>query len=213
MNNKEIEFVKNKNSGSTLTKVAREASLLQFKNICHKVLNLQVKSFTDLKRSHIQKVVNHLYAQGRSLRTLQNVMAHLRTAMRTCRRDGLADSAAVSNLTLGISGSSRRGTHIPLDVKKFEVVRALYAEIRPGTVACLDLQLHLGLRMAEAILAPQSLQSWREQIKKYGTVSVVHGAKGGRTRVVALQNLQCGNVLLQRSIKQLRFVSLTRMDT
>lgn len=188
MNNKEIEHVKRMTAGSTLTKVAREAALFQFKDICHHELNLQVKSFQVLQSKHVKQVIDHLKAGGRSDRTLQNIMSHVRTALRVFGRSSDADAPEMSNAAMGIAGASRKGTHSPLDEQTFIRGVGLLATVRPGTQACLMLQKHIGLRMEEAVQADKSLASWLQQIEMYGTVTVLHGTKGGKARMVNLQN-------------------------
>lgn len=188
MNTKEIEHVKRMTSGATLTKVARESALHQFKDICHLELNLQVKSFQMLQAKHVKKVIDHLKAGGRSDRTLQNLMSHLRTALEVFDRRAEADAPAMSNHSMGISGASRKGTHIPMDEAIFNSAVQLLATQRPGTAACLMLQKYIGLRMEEAIQSDKSLSSWLQQLQMYGTVTVLHGTKGGKARMVNLQN-------------------------
>ncbi len=188
MNNNEIEYVKKRSSGSTLTKVAREAALNQLKDICHLEINVQVKSFQALSAQHVKKVIDHLKKGGRSDRTLQNLMSHIRTALEMSGRREYADSPEMSNQTMGISGASRKGTHLPLGEQKFQAAVEKLSKKKPGAVACLNLQQNLGLRMAEAIMADQSLASWLQQLKMYGTISAIHGTKGGKARMINLQH-------------------------
>lgn len=187
MNNKEIEHIKRMTSGATLTKVAREAALLHFKEVCHRELNLQIKSFKVLQSKHLKQVIEHLKAKGHSDRTLQNMMSHLRTALKVFERRSEADVPGMSNKSMGISGASRKGTHVPLDDFSFETAVTTLLEKRPGAAACLKLQRCLGLRMEEAIQSDKSLLSWIQEIKLYGTISVHHGTKGGKARTVNLQ--------------------------
>lgn len=187
MNNKEIEHIKRMTSGATLTKVARETALHQFKDVCHLELNLQVKSFNVLQARHVKQVIDHLKGAGRSDRTLQNMMSHLRTAFEVFDRRKEADAEDMTNVAMGIAGASRKGTHIPLDVEMYLTATELLEIQRPGTAACLRLQKALGLRMEEAIQSDKSLLSWRQEIKLYGTISVHHGTKGGKARTVNLQ--------------------------
>jgi site-specific recombinase XerC len=188
MNNDEIEYVKSRSSGATLTKVAREAALRQFRDVCHLELNLQVKGFKALSASHIKKVIDHLKKGGRSDRTLQNLMSHIRAALRVFGRSEYADSAEMSNQVMGISGASRQGTHVALDDGKYLATVAELSPTRPGSAACLKLQSTLGLRMAESIMANQSVESWLNEIRLYKTVTVIHGTKGGRSRIVNLRH-------------------------
>ena len=59
--------------------------------------------------------------------------------------------------------------------------------MQAGAWATASLQLELGLRAREAIQSVQSLSSWSKELAKTGMVTVVHGTKGGRVRVVDLR--------------------------
>jgi hypothetical protein len=167
--------------GSTLTKIARASSLAQISKILKNDLNIQVKSFEFLKVSHVERLIQHLQARGQSPRTSQNTMAHLRCALREVGREKFASDPRISNKKLGISGASRDGKHRAINLEEIEM-RIL--KLDDGAAAATRLQMAIGLRAREAIQSSESLKSWLIELEKYDCLTISHGTKGGRTRIV-----------------------------
>ena len=164
-----------------MTKIARASSLLQISKILKNDLNIQVKSFEFLKVKHVERLIQHLQARGQSPRTSQNTMAHIRCALREVGREKFASDPRISNKKLGISGASRDGKHRAISLEEIEN-RIL--KLDTGAAATTRLQMAVGLRAREAIQCAPSLKSWLIELEKHGCLTVVHGAKGGRTRIV-----------------------------
>lgn len=177
-------------SGSTLTKIARSATLESFVSILKNDLNLHIVSFEKLKTQHIQKYVDHLKSQNLSTRTIQNNLSHIRTALSCVGRNHFANSEQNSNKALGASGASRDGMHkaISYDVYIESIKKAF--EINEGASAAMRLQKELGLRAREAVQSVSSLKSWEKSLKFNGTIHILHGTKGGRSRLTTALNAE-----------------------
>lgn len=185
MNNREISLITRNAGGSTLTRVGREANLNAIAKQLRSDLNVQVKSFAQLKVSHVERLVIHWQGQGLSTRSMQNKMAHIRAALTEVGRDKFAADARLSNKGLGISGASRSGTH--QSPGRTEIEKRI-SSMAMGPAATSRLQLELGLRAREAIQSVQSLSTWQRELSKTGLITVVHGTKGGKARVVDLRD-------------------------
>ena len=170
--------------GSTLTRVGREANLNAISVQLKTELNIQVKSFSGLKVAHIEKLVSSWKDHGLSSRTMQNKMAHLRVALREVGREKFATDTRISNQSLGISGASRDGSHSSPGRAEIE---SRMSAMPPGARAAAGLQLELGLRSREAIQSVGSLSTWSKELARTGMITVVHGTKGGKARVVDLR--------------------------
>lgn len=175
-----IEKVSSKMGGATLTKIARNHSLQHLRDTLKasgRVYALDKVSAKDIRRYvEIQR-------QNVSLRTLQNRLSHIRTALEQIGRGQLARSEHLQNRTLGLSGANRDGTHCALTEAQYShVMERAVALNHPGFVAALALQHELGLRAREAIQCADSLPSWEKSLQRGDRVHIVHGTKGGRAR-------------------------------
>jgi site-specific recombinase XerD len=167
-------------TGSTLTKVAREHALKHLVSSLRQAsMNVKLAHITS---RHIERYVSMQKDAGVSDRTLQNRMAHIRGELRSIGREKLADSERLSSSALGISGASRDGTHRALSQAQYGQALELARAMHPGFAACLELQHELGLRMREAIQCGPSLKGWERSLMRGEMVRVVHGTKGGRER-------------------------------
>lgn len=164
-----------------MTKIARSSSLLQISKILKNDLNIQVKSFDFLKITHVERLIQHLKVRGQSPRTSQNTMAHLRCALREAGREKFAADPRISNKSLGISGASRDGKHRAINLEEIEL-RIL--KLDDGAAATTRLQMTIGLRAREAIQSADSLKSWLIELEKFDCLTITHGTKGGRSRIV-----------------------------
>ena len=180
----QVASVNSSTGGATLTQVARSHALKDLVSTCRGKLNIQVRDLRDLKPAHLQKYVTHAKEQGVGNRTLQNRLAHVRTALAQFK-DPMANPkhSLTSNQALGIAGASRAGTHKAISADQVSQARAgLLASGQPGAAAALDLQRELGLRQREAIQSEKSLKSWERALERGDRVTVIHGTKGGRGR-------------------------------
>lgn len=185
MNKNEIKAAVKHAAGSTLTKVGRSANLTATAEDLRLKLNVQLKSFAGLKTQHLKSLVSLWQEQGKSVRTIQNKLAHVRAALRAEGRERFADAAQNSNASLGASGASRGGTHTVIDK---QTLAERIERLPEAFKAAAHLQLALGLRAQEAVQSNQSLRAWEKQIQSGRPVLVLHGTKGGRQRFVNLLN-------------------------
>lgn len=200
MNNREISQITRNAGGSTLTRRGREIALNKIAVTLRADLNVQVKSFDQLKISHVERLAVHWLDSGLSVRTCQNNMAHLRTALREIGREKFAVDARLSNAALGIDKASRDGTHRA--PTREDALRRIEA-MKSGHQEAARLQLELGLRAREAIQSQQSLSSWARELERHGRITVVHGTKGGRSRSVDLRDKKATGRALEAVLRAL----------
>lgn len=181
MTNDEIARIVRNAGGSTLTKVARDAALHSIKTTFKTQLNIQLTSFAGVKVEHVKRLMAHMLGKGLSQRSGQNLMAHLRCALREVGREKFSHDARISNAALGLAGANRDGTHIA--VERIEAERRI-ALLRPGFREAAQLQLNIGLRPLEAVRSGGSLSSWARELAEHGHLSVSTGTKGGKPRRV-----------------------------
>lgn len=184
---KVFDFVK----GSHLTREARAATAERFAAVMMKLGYTHLKKPEEIKLRHLKEFVSYRKSGGVSTRTLQNSMAHLRSVLRNCGRADVADAPESTNRALGISGGTRIGTKIALtDEELFAVDMRSKKLGRPGMGCLLKLERHLGLRGNEAIHArSDTLIRWRGELEATGTIAVIAGTKGGRSRTVNIKDV------------------------
>lgn len=185
MNRREIAQINKNAGGSTLTRRGRESALMKIADDLRGRLNVQVKSFDQLKISHIEALAASWRGSGLSVRTCQNNMAHLRTALREVGREKFSADPRISNEALKINKGSRAGTHRA--PARDDAIRRIES-MKAGHGEAARLQLELGLRAREAIQSYKSLPSWGRELEKTGRITVTAGTKGGRGRSVDLSN-------------------------
>jgi len=172
---REIQGVNRHAGGATLTKVARETALAHVFAVWQRELNIQVKSLASVKTGHVAAYVRYALDSGKSLRSIQNDLTHLRMGLRAVHRDEFASSKALSNAALGVGGACRDGSHRALSVAQYEAVLGLARSRDAGFAACVTLQRELGLRSREAVLSVPSLRRWEQALLRGKRVRVIHG--------------------------------------
>ena len=151
--------------------------------------NIQTRSIEHLKGRHITDYVHSRLDQGIAARTLQNEMAAIRCVLKQSGRNKLADSAQISNKTLGIGGASREGTRTAISDQHYKQVLQTAQQKDPGLAAAIRLARVLGLRGEEAVQSAQSLRTWKKELEQGKThLTVVFGTKGGRPRQTRILN-------------------------
>lgn len=183
MTRNEIKAIVKAAGGSTLTRESRAANLAATGHDLRHGLNIQIKSFSGLRQQHLSSLVSFWKEQGMSTRTIQNKLAHVRAALRCLGREKFADSALISNRTLGAYGASRGGSHTTPDK---ETIEQRISALPDGFKEAAQLQLTLGLRAQEAIQCNKSLGLWEKQLLEGRRVTVLHGTKGGKGRDLLL---------------------------
>lgn len=184
MNTREIAQINKNAGGSTLTRRGRESALTKIADDLRGRLNVQVKSFDQLKISHIEALAAWWRGSGLSVRTCQNNMAHLRAALREVGREKFSADPRISNAALGIDKGSRAGTHRA--PARDDAIRRIES-MKDGHREAARLQLELGLRAREAIQSYQSLATWSKELRS-GQITVSKGTKGGKARRVDLSD-------------------------
>lgn len=202
MNKNEIRRINQNAGGSTLTRKGRESTLVEVSRVFREDLNIQIKSFGDLKVRHIERYIEHVKRKCLSKRTMQNHMARIRSALRELGREKFAEDARISNKALELGNASRDGTHIPFS--KIEENLRIEEIQDPGSHAAALLQRSLGLRMTEAIRSAKWLKQWESELTNKNFLEVVEGTKGGRRRLVDFKDQKAKFIALQAVQNALR---------
>lgn len=205
-------------SGSHLTREARCGTFNTFARIMRE-LGYGIQAAPQIGGKHLQAFTQRRTSEGIGARTLAKEMSHLRAVLRHVDKQGLAANASYGNRALGIGRGSRLGTKQPLSD---EVLRAFQERMdrlgRANIGVLLELQRFLGLREMEAIRGGElgTLARWQRELQERGSVSVISGTKGGRSRDVhpaqierALAAVRSARALLEASGQ--RYL-LTRAD-
>lgn len=189
-------------TGSTLTKVAREHSLKHLAQSLRQAgMNARLENIT---ARHIERYIALQRDAGVSDRTMQNRMAHIRTELSAIGRAKLAQSERLSSAALGISGANRDGTHQALSQAQYAQAIERAQGLQAGFAAALELQRELGLRAREAIQCAPSLRSWERALERGDRVHVLHGTKGGRARDTLANDPQKALQAVQRALEAVK---------
>lgn len=167
--------------GAHLTKQGRLGTLTRLIRHLH-AHGFHVSGPEAIREKHVAHYVQARRTEEIAMRTLQNEVAHIRSAMRAVGRGQAAASPTITNAALGIAGSSRAGTKTAATQEQYLAALAAAAEVDAGLAVALKLERTLGLRGAEAIRAGPSLATWERQLSAGERISVVFGTKGGRDR-------------------------------
>lgn len=177
--------------GAHLTREARSKTFKLFIAVLFG-LGFQIADARQVGGRHLPPYVAARLAAGKSKRTIQNEMAHIRAVLRDCGKTGLADDPHYSNKALGIGGASRGGTKTPISEEGLAAFKARVEEElgRPGLAAGAELQYAIGLRAKETIMGGRTdvLERWAKELGAGDVVDVVEGTKGGRPRQVKVHD-------------------------
>lgn len=131
---------------------------------------------------HLEKYVQAGLDAGKSTRTLQNEMSHLRAILSAAGRADFAQSVEISNRSLGLAGSSRAGTKVAATDAQYQAALESVGRVDQSVAVALKLERELGLRGAEAVRCSASLATWERSLAAGRPVRVITGTKGGRPR-------------------------------
>ena len=204
----EMRSCARKAGGALRTREHRERIVREFCRYLRQQ-NIQTRHVRDIKVRQIQAYVGSMNERELTLRTMQNSLAALRTVLTVAGRAAFAEHRNLSNAVLGISGSSRDGTHKPVDEDLYLQVRESILKDDPtgGIAAVMGLQWVFGLRSLEALCAQgDTLRRWEKEIRR-GKIEVVKGTKGGRPRNVTAVNPQIAQVALREAMGVLQATS------
>ncbi|MCG5523276.1 integrase domain-containing protein, partial [Ectothiorhodospira sp. A-7R] len=181
-------FMKAANEGTGRSSHAtREARLSQFKDLSRYLdeKNIQIREAKFLTPKHVAGYIKDLQERGISPGSIQNRLATIRAAWRGAGCEKCNEFASKTNKELGADPRSRIGTKEAMSEDRYERARAdLLSANRTREAAALELQRSLGLRLQEALRAPESLRGWERDLKASKPVKVSLGTKGGRPREV-----------------------------
>jgi site-specific recombinase XerC len=136
---------------------------------------------TNLTEKQLKGFVQARLHAGLAPRTIQNEVSHIRRALAGVGRKEFAEIVC-ENKKIGVPSASRIG--IGKVVKENVLVRAREAA-KPDTLALLNLQRSLGLRIREAVCATSSLKVWLKALEAENhVITITLGTKGGRIRDV-----------------------------
>lgn len=208
---RELQRLAYRAGGSHLTIEARTISLRRFADQVW-ASGFQLQSIQSVKTRHVQNWVTALQDNGRSTRTIQNALAHLRTALREAGRAEFADKDLPTNAELGAGGASRAGTKKAIPDVDYQQVLARADAMDANVAAALALCRHLGLRAKESVMSAKSLSAWEKALLQgdAGVLMVCHGTKGGRLRALPVSSLPDPQSALQAVRNALQRVKTNR---
>lgn len=193
------KLIKKQNHVSHDTKKTKYEQINRFADFL-KEKNIRNNAVKDIKGKTIQAYVNEQKSKGKSIRTIQNELATIRTVLRESGRTEFADSEPISNKALGASGASRAGTNVAMSYNDFKAATdALEARGSHAEAAALGLMYYCGLRAKESVMSSQNISDWKRQIEKTGKISVIHGSKGNRPRDVRINNVEAALEVIEKA--------------
>ena len=182
---KELIYAARQAGGSHKTVANRCAVVRRFADFL-RMENIQIRHISNIKLIHLENYIRAGLERDLGARTLQSEASALRTTLRIANRGKLASS--LCNRKLRIAGASRKGTKMAMPDAKYTEIFDAVMKLDEGVAACIELQVTIGLRQKEAIMASKSLMSWRKALIAEKPLRVLFGTKGGRPRDVALAN-------------------------
>lgn len=195
----QVSIALQKKGGSTVTLRATSSHLERFAEYVAK--NFKLMKFDQVKPSHIHAFFDEI-RDGKSVGTLHNYAASLRSVLRLLSCKKLADSNHISNESLGLSGRSRGGTHRAITQQEIDDAIAAALKIDQGVSLVIELMNIFGLRIREAITSPKSLVMWLKALEKGSDfIDLIFGSKGGRPRRTRVFNKEEAIDLIKRCIK------------
>ena len=168
--------------GAHLSLEARDRHLKLFIEFC-KDRGFGLEMIEQIKTRHVQLFADFLRDSDRSPRTIHNILASLRTALRACGKN-LKNMRLTSNANLGLVQGDRHGKKEPYPDRRFYLLLVLLAASDISMYAALAFERFFGLRGMEAIRSRDSLQTWLREIETGSGISVTFGTKTGKPRMV-----------------------------
>lgn len=179
----------NQGKKSTRTRIERHRAFVRFETFAreHRFHGVTPQNLT-LKQ--VRMFVDEL-RKTNTPRSLQNVLSHLRCALRGAGREHVANSPEWGNAALRVESQAgdRTGKHIAVDAGVLaaaqEKALALGDAGREFRVLS-ELQRAFGLRLQESVQSADSLRAWRASLAAGQPVLVSRGTKGGRSRMTVV---------------------------
>lgn len=189
-------------AGAHLTKQSRALTVSKFVEIMWANGITHLKTTSQIQGKHLRLYSSVRKNEGAAVRTQQNELAHLRTLLRACGCNAVANAAELNNECLNISGGSRLGTkQAATDAIIEPVLTRARDQDRYGIESCLLLQKVLGLRGNEAIHArTDTLTRWLKEVEDKEEIMVFEGTKGGRSRCVKIWEIALVKDVIKKAI-------------
>lgn len=175
--------------GSTRTRIERQQTFVRFEEFSKANRFHQVSPET-LTRKQLMQFVDAVRPDV-SQRTLQNLLAHFRVALRGVGRGHVADAPEWANKQFNAASHAgdRVGKHRAVSNAELgEAQRQATALGAAGreVVVLTELQRSFGLRAQEAVQCSGSLQGWKAALTDGRPVLIASGTKGGRARTAMI---------------------------
>ena len=178
----ELKRANRKAGGAHLTIQASDRHVKLFVDHCADQ-GFGLETVDQIKTKHIVSFAEFLKASDRSPRTIHNIVASIRSALRAAGKN-LKNMHITKNKELGLAKGDRKGKKEPFpDAVLFQLL-ILLAASDIGLFAAIAFERFLGLRGMEAIRSHQSLATWRRELDANQPLSVTFGTKGGKPRKV-----------------------------
>lgn len=196
----ELHSLAKKAGGSHLTVESREACMNTFAEHL-KAHGFTIASVHQIKLKHIVSYVRAREDDGTQVRTIHNLVTHLRTTLRAAGRAQFVREQ-LSSKQLGLEKSCRDGTKVAIRNPHYEDKVALAIARDLGIAAGMMLCRELGLRGQEAIMSVKHLDSWRASLEGQSALPLIvsAGTKGGRVRELPVSLIPNREAALQAVI-------------
>ena len=180
----EMKRASRKAGGAHLTLQARDNHLGIFCDFCAS-RRFGLTTISQIKTKHVLAFANFLRESDRTVRTIHNILASIRSAVRAAGKN-LENMRLVKNADLGLAPGSRKGTKEPIPDRVLFPLLILLASSNLALFVALAFERFLGLRGMEALRSRESLITWRKQLDAGKALSVTFGTKGGKPRSVMI---------------------------
>ena len=175
--------------GATRTRNERQQTFSRFEEFA-KMQRFHDLSPQTLTRKQLATFVDAVRPDV-SPRTLQNMLAHFRVALRGAGRGHVADSPEWSNKAFNATSHAgdRIGKHRAVTDAELVAAQRQAAVLSAAgreVMVLTELQRSFGLRAQEAVQCATSLASWKSALADRRPVLIATGTKGGRARTAVI---------------------------
>lgn len=175
--------------GATRTRIERHQTFVRFEQFA-KAHRFHAVSPQTLTRKQVALFVDAVRPNV-SARTLQNMLAHFRVALRGAGRGHVADSPEWSNKAFNATSDAgdRIGKHRAVTDAELAAAQRQAAALGAAGRELLvlsELQRSFGLRAQEAVQCAGSLATWKAALVDARPVLIATGTKGGRARTAVI---------------------------
>lgn len=187
-----MDAVLAKGKGATRTRIEHHRVFALFEKFAkaHRFPDVSPQTLT---RKQLAQFVDAVRSEV-SPRTLQNMLAHFRSALQGAGRGHVADSAEWSNQAFNATShpADRIGKHRAVTDAELAAAQRQAASLGAAgreLVILSELQRSFGLRAQEAVQCAGSLATWKAALVDARPVLIATGTKGGRARTAVIPEL------------------------